>query len=316
MNIKITCQFLLRTVGHDQAKCLAPALLLAVLILCPALAQADTRSAEFERGRTAANSGDFKQALKIWTALAESGDAWAEYSIGRLHANGDGVPRDYATARTWFKRAADHGLPAAQNALAKTYYYGDGGPREKDKAIEWFRRAAENGDRDAMRRLSSLGVKLEPGNAKATQSKVEDPKTDKTEPALPPPEDTSAPVVQEDKSDTFNFGSQPTENESPAHRSPENKIPESDSIAKDEPAPTELGAVSGNVAVAGNEDQVKADPLPKFEPNEPTDNYGQPEQKSTASKLSDFLSGSAKYGAYPSDSASGASARPAAEAPR
>ena len=50
--------------------------------------------------------GDHSTALGILRPLAEKGDAYAENGLGLLYFRGHGVPRDYAEALRWFRKAA------------------------------------------------------------------------------------------------------------------------------------------------------------------------------------------------------------------
>ena len=63
---------------------------------------------------SAAGLIDFAAAARIWEALALDGDARAQYNLGYLHANGQGVPKDYARALDWYTRAASQGFAAAR----------------------------------------------------------------------------------------------------------------------------------------------------------------------------------------------------------
>jgi len=69
-------------------------LTLAVLLFSPT----EGWSADFQRGYAAFQSGDYAIALREWTPLAKQGDADAQFNLGLMYANGDGVPRDYKTA--------------------------------------------------------------------------------------------------------------------------------------------------------------------------------------------------------------------------
>jgi TPR repeat protein len=60
----------------------------------------------FEDGQAAAKNGDYATALQLWRPLAESGDARAQYNLGLLYANGQGVPQDYVQAHMWFNLSA------------------------------------------------------------------------------------------------------------------------------------------------------------------------------------------------------------------
>mgnify|MGYP006114862609 CR=1 FL=1 len=73
-----------------------------------------SESADFQKGLTAAQSGDYATALREWEPLAKQGDADAQYYLGVMDANGQGVPQDYKTAVKWFKLAAEQGNAYAQ----------------------------------------------------------------------------------------------------------------------------------------------------------------------------------------------------------
>ena len=47
-------------------------------------------------------------------AMAEQGDAFAQYNVGFMYANGLGVPQDDAEAVRWYRLAADQGNADAQ----------------------------------------------------------------------------------------------------------------------------------------------------------------------------------------------------------
>ena len=69
-----------------------PVLLFSLLLGVPSY------SADFNKGLTAAQSGDFATALKEWKPLAEEGNAVAQNNLGLMYHNGWGVPQDYKEA--------------------------------------------------------------------------------------------------------------------------------------------------------------------------------------------------------------------------
>ena len=87
---------------------------------------------------------------------AEQGDAPAQYFLGRMYDNGEGVPEDYAEAARWYRLAAEQGYAAAQSNLGLMYIYGSGLPQDYAEAARWVRLAAEQGDADAQYLLGFL----------------------------------------------------------------------------------------------------------------------------------------------------------------
>src|SRR5216684_6916578 len=70
-----------------------------------------------EDGLIAYERGDYAAALRLWRPPADRGDAAAQYNLGVMYLNGQGVPQDYAAAATWYLKAADQGYAAAQGSL-------------------------------------------------------------------------------------------------------------------------------------------------------------------------------------------------------
>ena len=66
-----------------------------------------------------------------------------------MHYEGRGVPRDYAEALVWFRRAAEQGEPAAQANLGRIYGNGQGVPQDYILAHMWFNLAGVSGDEHA-----------------------------------------------------------------------------------------------------------------------------------------------------------------------
>ena len=106
-------------------------------------------SADFNKGLTAAQNGDFATALKEWKPLAEQGDATAQFNLALMYSNGDGVPQDYEEAVRWYTLAAEQGVVQAQYNLALMYDYGEGVPQDYKEAVRWYTLAAEQGDAQA-----------------------------------------------------------------------------------------------------------------------------------------------------------------------
>jgi hypothetical protein len=63
----------------------------------------------FMSGYEAYSEGDYVIALKEWEPLAYRGDIEAQFALGMMYLNGDGVPRDEVHAYKWLNLAAADG---------------------------------------------------------------------------------------------------------------------------------------------------------------------------------------------------------------
>ena len=103
-------------------------------------------SQDFQKGLAAAHSGDFATALREWTPLAKQGNADAQYNLGVMYENGQGIPKNYKTAVKWYRLAAEQGDAGAQFNLGNAYRHGLGVPQNDKTAVKWYRLAAEQGN--------------------------------------------------------------------------------------------------------------------------------------------------------------------------
>ena len=117
-----------------------------------------------EEALAAFQSGEKSNAVDIWSALADEGNAEAAWSLGYLHYTGeindDGLP-DFEKAASFFSQAAVKGHCLACNALGNLLYFGVGIEKDKSAARRWFESAASHGDDDA---ATSLGFLYETGS--------------------------------------------------------------------------------------------------------------------------------------------------------
>ncbi len=90
------------------------------------------------------------------TTAPDPGDASARTRLGDQYYAGQGVPRNLATAATWYERAAEQGYAKAQVNLAVMYKFGEGVPLDYVKAASWFRKAADQGNPAAQVNLGTL----------------------------------------------------------------------------------------------------------------------------------------------------------------
>jgi len=112
--------------------------------------------ADFQKGLTAYERGDYATALREWTPLAEQGVADAQYNLGVMYGNGKGVPKDYETAVKWYRLAAKQGHASAQFNLGVMYGKGQGVSQDYKTALKWYRLASEQGDAFAQSNLGQM----------------------------------------------------------------------------------------------------------------------------------------------------------------
>ena len=101
---------------------------------------------DFQKGFEALGAGDYATALQEWKPLAEQGDAYAQFNLGLMYVNGDGVPQDYKEAASWFRKAAEQGGAKAQGNLGIMYGTGQGVPQDYLLAHMWGNIGSANGD--------------------------------------------------------------------------------------------------------------------------------------------------------------------------
>ena len=125
--------------------------------------------ADFGTGMAAYLQGDYNTALGVWRSLAQKGDARAQYSLGMMYNDGEGVPKSDKMAATWYLKAARQGHAKAQYNLGVAYYSGKGVPHNYTEAAAWIRKAAKQGDVIAQ---TVLGAMYGKGNVGVPKSDV------------------------------------------------------------------------------------------------------------------------------------------------
>ena len=113
-------------------------------------------SADFQKGVTAYESGDYATALREWKPLAQQGYASAQYNLGLMYKYGRRCSQDDKTAVKWYRLAAEQGYADAQYNLGLMYRKGRGVPQDDKTAVKWYRLAAEQGNADAQYNLGLM----------------------------------------------------------------------------------------------------------------------------------------------------------------
>jgi len=103
---------------------------------------------------------------------AEQGVAIAQYNLGWMYENGEGVPQDDVESVKWYRKAAEQGNAKAQFNLVRKaaeqgdakaqiklglmYDLGRGVPQDDVEAVRWYRKAEEQGNAGAQYLLGEM----------------------------------------------------------------------------------------------------------------------------------------------------------------
>ena len=95
--------------------------------------------------------------------------AEAQFNLGTLYFNGEGVPKDNRHALRWFRLAADQEEAVAQTKIAIMYDDGRGVPHDIVQAYKWYSLAATNGDKPAAELRDASAKQMTPAQIAEAQ---------------------------------------------------------------------------------------------------------------------------------------------------
>jgi uncharacterized protein len=113
-----------------------------VVFLSFAALAAPVAAGPMEDANEANKRGDYGTALRLLRPLAEQGNAKAQYFLGFMYLNGQGVKLDYSEAAKWYWNAAEQGNADSQFILGLIYLNGLGVAKDYLQAHKWFNLAA------------------------------------------------------------------------------------------------------------------------------------------------------------------------------
>jgi TPR repeat protein len=111
-----------------------------------------------DAGRAKRVDASQEEAWRRYREDAPAGDAASQYELARMHANGHGVPQDYAEALKWYCKAADQGHAGAQRNIGVMYVHGQAVAQDYAEGLQWYRKAADQGDAQAQRNIGVMYV--------------------------------------------------------------------------------------------------------------------------------------------------------------
>ncbi len=145
-----------------RAACL---MLAAGLLLsaCGADSAADKENAVLKEAQAAYHQKDYATAAKGFQILADRGNARAQFFLGEMYLNGNGVKQDYAQALKLARAAAEQGSAEAQYTLGGMYERALGVPQDNVQALVWYSLSASSGDEQALRKKAALETSMAAG---------------------------------------------------------------------------------------------------------------------------------------------------------
>ena len=127
-----------------------------------AVASLGAWAGDFEDGVAAHEAGNYQAAAASFMRSAQQGDARAQYNLGVMYANGEGVRQDDAEAVRWWRLAAEQGDAGAQLNLGVMYANGEGVRQDYVRAHMWFNLAAANGDENGFKNRDAAARRMTP----------------------------------------------------------------------------------------------------------------------------------------------------------
>jgi len=114
-----------------------------------------------------------KERFEKTKALAEKGDLIAQYNLGVIYRDGEGVLKDFKEAVKWFRKAAEQGYDDAQVNLGAMYANGNGVPQDNLTAYAWWNIADSNGQELAKKYKDIIAGRMTPDQITKAEALVE-----------------------------------------------------------------------------------------------------------------------------------------------
>jgi TPR repeat protein len=114
--------------------------------------------AGFDEGVEAANNGNHRLAIEIWSEAAKNGDAKSQHILGVFYQTGitGFIEQDCIKSFDLINKAANQGYQEAEFSLGVAYHKGCGVEKNIALAIKWYEISANKGDSVSQFNLGAL----------------------------------------------------------------------------------------------------------------------------------------------------------------
>lgn len=99
---------------------------------------------------------DYAEALKWYHRAAEKGYSVSQFNIAGMHEQGLGVETNLVIAAEWYLKAAERGHAESQFCLAVMYEQGKGVGKDIKEAVKWYQQSSEKNYPFAQNNLSMI----------------------------------------------------------------------------------------------------------------------------------------------------------------
>lgn len=129
-------------------------------------------AADFSAGLKAYQAQDYATALKEWQPLAQQGDRNAQFNLGLMYLDGQGVPQDFEQAADWLRKSARKGFVKAQHDLGEMLATGKGVKKDYVEAHMWLNLCAASGNATCAAHRDLLAKKMKPAAVAEAQRRA------------------------------------------------------------------------------------------------------------------------------------------------
>lgn len=112
--------------------------------------------ADLDKAFAAVHQKDYTAAYQLFLESAQAGNAEAQFNLGILLYEGQGIEKNQAQALDWIEKAAAQGWADAQYYLGNMYEFGRVVKQSYQSAAELYLKAAEQGNASAQTNLAVL----------------------------------------------------------------------------------------------------------------------------------------------------------------
>ena len=112
-------------------------------------AEAGAACSQYALGTLLQEQGRMDEAMVCYKQAADAENQTAQYHLGKMHLQGNMIPKDITKAERYLTAAAEQGSQYAQHALGKLYLAGDEIIQDKEQAAYWLAQSAAQGNQYA-----------------------------------------------------------------------------------------------------------------------------------------------------------------------